>query len=147
MGESMAESIMRTERMELETQGEGQMVDITGDVARMVASAGLDEGQVLLFCTGSTGGITTIEYAPGLIQDFPDLFDRIAPRDITYLHDETWHDGNGPSHCRASLLGPSLTIPVSAGKMLLGTWQQIIFMDFDNRPRQRQLVIQISGKV
>ena len=143
----MSESIMRTERMELETQGEGQMVDITGDVARMVASASLDEGQVLLFCTGSTGGITTIEYEPGLIQDFPDLFDRLAPRDITYLHDEIWHDGNGHSHCRASLLGPSLTIPVEAGRLLLGTWQQIIFMDFDNRPRQRQLVIQLSGRV
>ena len=146
MGESMAESIMRTERMELETQGEGQMVDITGDVARMVASAGLDEGQVLLFCTGSTGGITTIEYEPGLIQDFPDLFDRIAPRDITYLHDETWHDGNGHSHCRHLILGSSETIPVIDGALALGQFQRLFVVELDEEsPNPREILVQLMG--
>jgi len=136
---------IRTERLALQTQGDAEMVDITDEVGRMIERAGLAEGRVLLFCTGSTGGLTTIEYEPGLIRDFPLMFDRLAPKDIRYHHDDTWHDGNGHSHCRASLLGPSLTVPVSGGRMLLGTWQQVVFIDFDNRPRQRELVVQLAA--
>ncbi|HJL55181.1 MAG: secondary thiamine-phosphate synthase enzyme YjbQ [Candidatus Thalassarchaeaceae archaeon] len=139
----MAEGSIRTERLAIETRGDAEMVDITRDVQGVVREAGMNEGQVLLFCVGSTGGLTTIEYEPGLIRDFPDMFDRLIPKDIRYRHDDTWHDGNGHSHCRASLLGPSLTIPVQGGQMLLGTWQQIIFVDFDNKPRSRELVIQL----
>ncbi len=129
----------------METRGDAEMVDLSEGVQRLVSGAGLQEGRVLLFCTGSTGALTTIEYEPGLERDFPAMFDRIAPRDITYHHDERWHDGNGHSHCRASLLGPSLTIPVSEGRMLLGTWQQVVFVDFDNRPRKREIVVQLAS--
>ncbi len=134
-----------TDRIPLETHGDGQMLDITPHVAERVRAHELREGQVLVFCPGSTGGLTTVEYEPGLLKDLPALFDRIAPRDIRYLHDETWHDGNGHSHCRASLLGPSLTVPVVDGELVLGTWQQISFVDFDNRVRRRSLVIQVMG--
>jgi secondary thiamine-phosphate synthase enzyme len=119
------------------------MIDITRDVQGVVHEVGMNEGQVLLFCVGSTGGLTTIEYEPGLNRDFPEMFDRLIPRDIRYHHDDAWHDGNGHSHCRASLLGPSLTIPVQGGQMLLGTWQQILFVDFDNKPRRRELIVQL----
>lgn len=134
-----------TDRVPLETHGDGQLLDITPHVAARVRAHELHEGQVLVFCPGSTGGITTVEYEPGLLKDLPALFDRIAPRDIRYHHDETWHDGNGHSHCRASLLGPSLTVPVVGGELVLGTWQQIIFVDFDNRARRRSLVVQVMG--
>ena len=139
----MTDSRFRTERLAIETRGDAEMIDITRDVQGVVHEVGMNEGQVLLFCVGSTGGLTTIEYEPGLIRDFPEMFDRLIPRDIRYHHDDTWHDGNGHSHCRASLLGPSLTIPVQEGQMLLGTWQQILFVDFDNKPRRRELIVQL----
>jgi secondary thiamine-phosphate synthase enzyme len=101
---------------------------------------------VLLFVPGATGGLTTVEYEPGLLRDLPEAFERLYPRDMRYHHDDTWHDGNGHSHVRATMLGPSLVIPVLDGQMTLGTWQQIIFIDFDNRPRQRELVVQVSGR-
>jgi secondary thiamine-phosphate synthase enzyme len=100
---------------------------------------------VLVFVTGATGGLTTVEYEPGLLMDLPEAFGRIAPEGKTYHHDQTWHDGNGHSHVRASLLGPSLAVPVENGKLLLGTWQQIVFIDFDTRPRRRELVVQLNG--
>jgi secondary thiamine-phosphate synthase enzyme len=100
---------------------------------------------VLVFVPGATAALTTVEFEPGLVRDLPELFERIAPRDRPYHHDETWHDGNGHSHVRASLLGPSLTVPVQGGKLLLGTWQQIVLVDFDNRPHRRELVVQLSG--
>ena len=136
---------MVTERLALETRGDADMNDITEMVAHLVAKTGLKEGQVLLFCAGSTGGLTTIEYEPGLIRDFPLMFERLAPRNIHYHHEDAWHDGNGHSHCQASLLGPSLIIPVENGRMILGTWQQIVFIDFDNKPRHREIITQISG--
>jgi len=101
---------------------------------------------VLVFAGGSTAGITTIEYEPGLLKDYPKFFDRIAPVNLNYDHDNTWHDGNGHSHIRAAIQGASLTVPFSKGRLLLGTWQQIIFVDFDNRSRRRDITVQITGK-
>jgi secondary thiamine-phosphate synthase enzyme len=134
-----------TERIALSTRGEGQMLDLTGTIAGMVERHGLAAGQALVFVPGATAGVTTIEFEPGLVQDFPALFERIAPRGARYRHDDTWHDGNGHSHVRASLLGPSLAIPVDDGRLVLGTWQQVVVVDFDNRPREREVVIQLSG--
>ena len=136
---------LRTERIAVATKGETHILDVTEAVADLVARNRLAEGHVLLFVPGSTGGLTTVEYEPGLLRDLPDLFERLAPRDAVYQHDETWHDGNGHSHVRASLLGPSLTVPVVEGHLALGTWQQIVFIDFDTRPRHRELVCQLCG--
>ncbi len=122
------------------------MLDLTPQVAALVKEHGLMQGQVLVFVSGSTAGLTTIEFEPGLVQDFPAAFEKIAPRGIHYHHHDTWNDGNGHSHVRASLLGPSLTVPVDEGRLLLGTWQQITLVDFDNRPRDRRIVVQLSGQ-
>jgi secondary thiamine-phosphate synthase enzyme len=101
---------------------------------------------VLIFVPGSTAGVTTIEYEPGLLQDYPAFFEKIIPSDVNYRHNETWHDGNGHSHIRAALQGASFTVPFSGRKLLLGTWQQIILVDFDARPRDRKVVVQLTGK-
>ncbi len=122
------------------------MHDITSEVASRIKSSGLNAGTVTVFCPGSTGGLTTIEYEPGLKQDFPALMEKLMPSDVSYKHDETWHDGNGFSHLRAAMIGPDITIPFIAGKMTLGTWQQILFVDFDNKPRRRELIVQIMGE-
>ena len=142
----MSELIVRTGQLDLDSDGDCHIQDITSAVAVEVAALGLDEGQVLVFVPGSTGALTTVEYEPGLLHDLPAFFERVAPKDMRYLHDETWHDGNGHSHVRASLLGPSLTVPVVGGELQLGTWQQIVFVDFDNRPRRRRLVVQVQGR-
>ena len=134
------------EELRIATRGEGEMHDLTERVAQLVRKAGVTEGVVLVFVPGSTAGITTIEYEPGLIEDFPAAMERIAPRDLDYAHDRTWHDGNGHAHVRASLLGPSLTVPIAGGKLLLGTWQQIALVDFDNRSRQRRVVVTVMGE-
>jgi secondary thiamine-phosphate synthase enzyme len=134
------------EELHISTSGEGEMHDLTERVAELVRKAGVTEGVVLVFVPGSTAGITTIEYEPGLLQDFPSAMERIAPRDLDYAHDRTWHDGNGHAHVRASLLGPSLTVPIAGGKLLLGTWQQIALVDFDNRSRQRRVIVTIMGE-
>ena len=131
--------------LSLSTGGDGEMHDLTPAVAEALRESGLTEGIVTVFAPGATAGITTIEFEPGLIQDFPAAMERFAPRDIRYEHDETWHDGNGHSHVRASTIGPSLTVPAAAGKLILGTWQQIILVDFDNRPRDRRLVVTVVG--
>ena len=99
-----------------------------------------------VFISGSTAAVTTIEYEPGLVKDLPEIFEKIAPAGKRYHHDDTWHDGNGYAHVRAALLGPSLTIPFSDGKLHLGTWQQVVLIDFDNRPRKREVVVQITGE-
>ncbi|HET7294123.1 MAG TPA: secondary thiamine-phosphate synthase enzyme YjbQ [Vicinamibacteria bacterium] len=132
--------------MSVETRGESHMLDLTGEVQALVRRHRFVEGQALVFVSGSTAALTTIEYEPGLIEDLPDLFERIAPRGIPYKHEDTWHDGNGHSHVRASLLGPSLAVPFAGGKLLTGTWQQIVLVDFDNRPRRREVVVQLSGE-
>jgi secondary thiamine-phosphate synthase enzyme len=121
------------------------MHDLTSTVAEALRETGITDGIVTIFAPGATAGITTIEFEPGLRQDFPAAMDRFAPRDIRYKHDDTWHDGNGHSHVRASTIGPSLTVPAAAGKLVLGTWQQIVLIDFDNRPRERQIVVTIVG--
>jgi len=137
--------MIATERIEVATRGDADVVDVTAETARLVTGAGLEEGHVLLFVVGSTAALTTIEYEPGLVRDLPELLDRLIPAG-RYHHDETWHDGNGHSHLRASLMGPSLVVPVAGGRLLLGTWQQIVLVDMDVRPRQREIVVQLVGR-
>ncbi len=128
------------------TTGGTDVLDLTGRIAGMVAESGVRQGQVLAFVPGSTGALTTIEYESGAVSDLVAAVERIAPQDIHYAHDARWGDGNGYSHVRAALLGPSLHIPIIDGRLALGTWQQIILLDFDNRPRQRRIIVQISGE-
>jgi len=135
-----------TRRIGLKTRGNGHILDITRQVAQEVADSGLKDGTVTIFVPGSTGGVTTVEYESGLLSDLQDLFDRLAPSDIHYRHNLRWGDGNGHAHVRASLLGASLTVPFVDRRLTLGTWQQIVFIDFDNRPRSRELVLQLMGE-
>lgn len=128
------------------TNGNCDIIDITDKVDNLIANNNFTEGSALVFVGGSTAGITTIEYEPGLLKDYPDFFERIAPSGINYEHENTWHDGNGHSHVRSAVQGASLTVPFSRGKLLLGTWQQIILVDFDNRARKREIIVQITGK-
>jgi secondary thiamine-phosphate synthase enzyme len=134
-----------TEKISLGTHGKTEIIDITDRVAEKVAGSGLKSGTVTVFVAGSTAGLTTIEYESGLIADFQALWRRLVPENVSYEHNERWGDGNGYAHVRASLLGSSLTIPFTDRKMRLGTWQQIVLVDFDNRARQRELVLQIMG--
>ncbi|MGY5864324.1 MAG: secondary thiamine-phosphate synthase enzyme YjbQ [Candidatus Thorarchaeota archaeon] len=129
-----------------ETRGDCDMIDITPDVTETVRSSDLKTGICTVFCTGSTGSVTTIEYEGGLLKDFPEAMERLAPTDAVYEHHLRWGDGNGHSHVRASVLGPSLTVPFVNGKLALGTWQQICFIDFDNKPRSRRLEVVIIGE-
>jgi len=122
------------------------IIDVTSQVAREVEQSGVSNGTVTLFISGSTAGVTTIEYEPGLLGDFKNMWDRVIPQDIPYEHNKAWGDGNGHSHVRASMLGASLTIPFVEKRLTLGTWQQIVFIDFDNRPRSREMVLQIMGE-
>lgn len=135
-----------TRRLTVSTQGNADLIDITPQISREVAGSPVASGTVTVFVAGSTAGVTTIEYEPGLLADFRDFWQRAAPRDIPYQHDRAWGEGNGFSHVRASLLGPSLVVPLVAGRLALGTWQQIVVVDFDNRPRQREVVLQIMGE-
>lgn len=134
-----------TAEFHLETRGDFEVIDITDQLAGQIKQRGFQEGQMTVFLPGSTGGITTIEYEPGLIKDLEEFFERAAPKNRNYHHEETWHDGNGHSHIRSSLLKTQLTIPVRQGKMILGTWQQVIFVEFDNKPRHRHIIIQLLG--
>ena len=135
-----------TKQIKISSKSENDVIDITKQVAEAISESGISNGIITIFVSGSTGAITTIEYEPGLVKDFPDLLSRIAPDDINYEHEEMWHDGNGRSHVKASLVGPSLTIPFQDGQLLLGTWQQIIFLELDTRARTRTLVLQIIGE-
>jgi len=137
---------MITRRIHKTTTGNGDFVDITPEVAGMVKESGMLQGNALVFVVGSTGAITTFEFEPGLIADMKDVYQRIAPSGTHYYHDDTWGDANGFSHVRASLAGPSLTVPFDRGELLLGTWQQIVLAEFDNRPREREVVIQMTGE-
>ncbi|HVO10717.1 MAG TPA: secondary thiamine-phosphate synthase enzyme YjbQ [Vicinamibacteria bacterium] len=134
-----------TDAVAVSTRGDSQMLDLTPGVQDLVTRHRFREGQALVFVPGSTAGLTTVEFEPGLQRDLPAAFERIAPRGVGYAHEATWHDDNGHSHVRASLLGPSLTVPFRQGRLLLGTWQQIVLIDFDTRPRQREVVVQLSG--
>ncbi len=133
-------------RVRLETKGAGDMIDITRYVAEALQKSGLRTGSVLVFVVGSTAAITTFEYEPGLIADMREFYQQIAPSGKHYYHDDTWGDANGFSHIRASFTGPSLIIPFEESRLLLGTWQQVVLAEFDNRPRTREVIIQITGE-
>ena len=134
------------EHREFSTKGSGDLIDITTELVRVLSEAGLAVGNMTVFGQGSTAGITTLEYEPGLIADVGEFYERIVPSDRGYHHDETWGDANGFSHLRATLTGQSLTIPFESGTLLLGTWQQVVLAEFDNRPRKRLVVIQMMGE-
>ena len=138
---------VETHQFEIETQGDSQVLNLTDRVAECVGGGRIHDGLVTAFVIGSTAGITTTEYEPGLVQhDLKAFFENIAPQDARYRHEETWHDDNGHSHVRASLLGPSLTVPLVDRKLQLGTWQQIVLIDFDTRPRTRRIIVQAIGE-
>ncbi len=137
--------MVRTFKHTQATTGQGDAHDLTAVVADAVRAAGLASGTVTVFVVGSTAGITTIEFEPGAVADFNALLARLAPRDEDYRHHLRWGDDNGSSHVRAALVGPSLTIPVDKGELLLGTWQQIMLVEFDTRARRREIVVQMSG--
>lgn len=139
--------VITTQERKYSTQGFPSIVDLTEDVKAFLESVGAEEGLLTVFIPGSTAGITTIEYEPGLLKDLPELWDKLVSRTHRYHHDKTWGDGNGYAHLLASLFRPSLSIPVVGGEILTGTWQQIVLCDFDNRPRQRRVVFQWLGSV
>jgi secondary thiamine-phosphate synthase enzyme len=130
----------------LSTQGNTDILDITQKVNECILSGALTNGLVTIFCPSSTSGITTIEYEPGVLQDLKKIYNVIVPKDFGYQHDEAWHDGNGYSHIRAALLKASITIPLVDGRLTLGTWQQIVFIDFDTHPRKREILVQVIGE-
>ena len=138
--------MIRTASILLKTQGNAQVIDITAQVAQTIRDGGLLNGIVTVFCPSATSGLTTIEFEGGVVRDFQRLFDEIVAPNREYMHNLKWGDGNGHSHVRAALLGPSLTIPFVDRQMTLGTWQQIVYVDFDNRARQRNLVVQMIGE-
>ncbi|MDO9537898.1 MAG: secondary thiamine-phosphate synthase enzyme YjbQ [Thermoplasmata archaeon] len=131
---------------EIRTRGENHILDITGEVTKAISSSKLQDGIASVFVAGSTGAITTLEFEPGLLEDIPAAMERLAPRDGEYQHHLRWQDGNGHSHVRAAILGPGITVPFRNGKMLLGTWQQIVFLEMDVKPRTRQIHVQIVGE-
>jgi len=135
-----------TRNISLQTKGECDIVDITSLVQQPLSGAGVKDGTVTVFITGSTAGVTTIENEPGLIADFKEMWERVVPKNVEYRHDRAWGEGNGYSHVRASLLGASLVVPFNDKKLSLGTWQQLVVVDFDNRPRSRQVLLQIIGE-
>jgi secondary thiamine-phosphate synthase enzyme len=135
-----------SKQISVETRGEGDILDVTGRVAESVAASRLKSGVVTVFVPGATGALSTIEYEPGLLKDFPDALNRIAPKGVDYEHERRWHDGNGHSHVRASIIGPSLSVPFIDGRLTLGTWQQIVFIELDVRSRRRNLILQIIGE-
>jgi len=137
---------VKTSSISLSTQGNADIRDITDQLANAVATSGLTAGTATVFCPSSTSALTTIEFEGGALSDLRRLFEEIVPLNREYAHNERWHDGNGHSHVRAALLGPSITIPFVDGQLTLGTWQQVIYIDFDNRPRQRKLIVQLMGE-
>jgi secondary thiamine-phosphate synthase enzyme len=130
----------------LTTLGNTEIIDITQRVNECIHSSTLNNGLVTVFCPSSTSGVTTLEYEEGVLQDLKRIFNEIVPTDRIYQHDEAWHDGNGHSHIRSAILKTSLSIPLVEGRMTLGTWQQVVFVDFDTRPRKREIIIQVMGE-
>jgi len=133
------------DEINIQTKGEVDIIDITDEIQKKVEKSGLKHGIVCVFVKGSTGALTSTEYEPGLKKDIPRMLQRIAPKEEYYNHHETWHDDNGHSHVRASLIGPSLTIPFRNGKIIHGTWQQFVFLELDTSPRDRNIIVQIVG--
>lgn len=138
--------MIHTDKISLPKTHEEDIIDITSNVSDVVRESKIENGLVCVFVAGSTGAITTVEYEPGLVKDIPAALSRLFPRDIVYHHELRWHDGNGHSHVRASFLGPSLTVPINNGNVILGTWQQIVFLELDNKPRRRELWVQVMGE-
>ena len=138
--------MVASRRIRIRTNGNCEIIDITGRVTREIEESGVESGIVTVFAVGSTAGIGTIEYEPGLVADFKACWERLIPSGVDYQHNRAWGDGNGHSHMRASILGPSLTVPFTEKRMTVGTWQQIVYVDFDNRPRSREIVVQILGE-
>jgi secondary thiamine-phosphate synthase enzyme len=134
-----------TEYLSIKSRGNTDVIDITSECQDIVSSSALERGIITVFNPGSTGGLTTIEYEPNLIKDLKDSLETLAPTDKTYEHEKTWHDDNGSSHIRSSIMGPSISIPFVDGRLSLGTWQQVVFCDFDTHPRDRRLVVQVMG--
>lgn len=137
--------MVETHSINVKTKGNCDIIDITDAVEKNLQENNFTEGNALIFVAGSTAAITTIEYEPGLIKDYPKLFDKIIPENESYHHNFTWHDGNGHSHLRAALQKSSFTVPFKVSKLILGTWQQIILVDFDNRSRNREVIVQFTG--
>lgn len=135
-----------SDTISLKTKGFTDIIDITATVGSVLDRSGVKQGLLTVFCKGSTGAITTIEFETGVINDLKKAIERIAPSNIPYEHDKRWGDGNGFSHVRAALMKPSLSVPVIDGKLALGTWQQLVFIDFDNRPRSRDVIVQVVGE-
>ena len=135
-----------SETISLSTKGFSDILDITQDVDAVIASTKIENGLVTVFCPGSTGAVTTIEYESGVLKDLQRAIEKIVPSNIPYEHDKRWGDGNGFSHVRAALMKPSITVPLTKGRLALGTWQQIVFIDFDNRRRQRNILVQVMGE-
>ena len=138
--------MVSSKKIRLQTRGNCEIADITSEVSQAVMESGLNAGTVTVFVSGSTAGVTTVEYEPGLIADLQAAFERLVPRGIGYQHDRRWGDGNGYAHVRASLLGASLVLPFADGRPMLGTWQQVVVIDFDNRPRAREIILQVTGE-
>jgi len=136
-----------TRSFEVKTRNEGEVVDMTRDVREAVAASRMSNGLATVFVVGSTAAVTTMEFEPGLVSDFPEMMERVAPKNgVEYEHQRRWHDGNGHSHVKASLVGPSLSVPVVEGDLALGEWQQIVLVEFDVRPRTRKVVVQLLGE-
>jgi secondary thiamine-phosphate synthase enzyme len=133
-------------KINLSSKGFTHIIDITPTLRAYLQESKLQDGHVIVFVPGSTGGLTTIEYEPGLLKDLPEMLEKFAPMQANYHHDNTWHDGNGYAHLRSALIGPSITIPFASAALQLGTWQQVVFIDFDNRSRSRSLHVQIYGE-
>jgi secondary thiamine-phosphate synthase enzyme len=138
--------VICTDEIRISTRGQDDLRDLTGAAQQAVERSGLAAGVATLFVIGSTAALTTIEFEPGLAHDFPAALERIAPANVRYEHEERWHDDNGHSHVRASLIGPSLSVPFVAGKLVLGTWQQIVLLECDTRARDRTVVVQMVGE-
>ena len=134
------------ESFEIKTRGENDILDVSNEVANIVTNSGMKDGIACVFVSGSTGVLTTIEYEPGLLEDLPAALERLAPKDMVYQHHLRWQDGNGHSHVRASLMGPGITVPFREGRLLLGTWQQLAFIEMDVKPRRRQIEVQLVGE-
>jgi secondary thiamine-phosphate synthase enzyme len=137
---------VESQELKFRTRREGEILDITEKTRRIVESSKVKNGVATLFVPGSTGALTTIEYEPGLLVDFPLALERLAPKGTAYEHENRWHDGNGHSHIRASMIGPDLSVPFLDGKLTLGTWQQIVFLELDVRPRDRTVIVQLVGE-
>jgi secondary thiamine-phosphate synthase enzyme len=137
---------VKNKSLKLQTRGRDHVIDITGEVEDAVSGSKIKNGIATVFIHGSTASVTTVEYEPGLVKDIKTIDEKLVPSNVSYAHDATWGDANGYAHLRASLIGPSITVPVVSGSMTLGTWQQIIVIDHDNRPRSREVIIQVMGE-